>query len=165
MRSSPTVQILGERCAANKPGDLHTRGGASTTCITQGCALGERGSVAYVDSVRFKALALALAVAALGLSACAGDGASEGVAVRTKEMKFLPTTIRLASGAQTFVVRNVGELRHTFSINSIGEEVTVEPGRTRTLSVTLEPGTYRYVCRILDHEGLGMRGTLRVSAT
>lgn len=80
-------------------------------------------------------------------------------------MKFLPATMRLGAGKHTFLVRNIGDLRHTFSLNAIGEEVTVEPGKTKSLRLDLEPGTYRYVCRILDHEGLGMRGTLRVSAS
>ena len=83
----------------------------------------------------------------------------------TKEMKFSPSTLRVDAGTYVFVVRNRGELRHTFSLNSLGHEVTVEPGRSKSLSVELEPGTYRYVCRILDHEGLGMRGTLRVRAS
>lgn len=84
--------------------------------------------------------------------------------VETLEMKFSPKSMELAAGRQVFVVENTGDIRHTFSLNAIGEEVTVEPGRTKSLTVTLEPGTYRYVCRILDHEGLGMRGTLRVKA-
>lgn len=80
-------------------------------------------------------------------------------------MKFLPSTIEVESGRRTFKVRNIGELRHTFSLNAIGEEVTVEPGKTKSMTVELSPGTYRYVCRILDHEGLGMKGTLRVRAS
>lgn len=99
------------------------------------------------------------------MAACAGSGATGGVEVRADEMKYLPATVRLEAGSHTLLVKNVGELRHTFSLNAIGEEVTVEPGKTRTLTVDLEPGTYRYVCRILDHEGLGMRGTLRVRAS
>ena len=85
--------------------------------------------------------------------------------VTAKEMKFSPSTIRVEPGARTFVVRNGGGLRHTFSLNALGREVTVEPGKTKSFTVQLEPGTYRYVCRILDHEGLGMRGTLRVRAS
>lgn len=82
--------------------------------------------------------------------------------VEAKEMRFTPKSVALGSGSHTITVHNAGELRHTFSINSIGEEVTVNPGQTKTLAVNLAPGTYRYVCRVLDHEGLGMRGTLLV---
>jgi uncharacterized cupredoxin-like copper-binding protein len=80
-------------------------------------------------------------------------------------MKFTPAKMQLTEGRQIFTVRNRGDLAHTFSLNELGREVTVQPGKTRTLTVQLEPGTYEYVCRILDHEGLGMHGTLRVRAT
>ena len=151
------------RHAIDKPVVPRIRGGASTTRITQASALGRRISDAYVASVRLTALVLA-SLSAVVCTACAGSGASNGVEVRADEMKFLPSTLRLEAGSHRFRVRNIGEIRHTFSLNAIGEEVTVEPGKTKALSVTLEPGTYRYVCRILDHEGLGMHGTLRVRA-
>ena len=62
-------------------------------------------------------------------------------------------------------MHNRGDLRHTFSLNALGREVTVQPGQDHGRSPSnLEPGTYAYVCRILDHEGLGMHGTLRVRA-
>jgi plastocyanin len=112
-----------------------------------------------------KTLSAALAVAGLALTGCAGDSVNDAVEVRTEEMKFLPKTLRMTAGRRTFVVKNTGEIRHTFSLNELGREVTVEPGKTRTFTADLEPGTYRYVCRILDHEGLGMLGTLRVSAS
>ena len=96
------------------------------------------------------------------LSGCAGDDYTEGVQVETTEMKFSPAKLTLPSGTQTITVENTGLVRHTFSINSLGREVTVTPGQTLDLEVDLAPGTYRYVCRVLDHEGLGMRGVLTV---
>lgn len=77
-------------------------------------------------------------------------------------MKFLPKRMSTTAGRQVVTVHNSGKLRHTFSINSIGSEVTVNPGETKELEIDVEPGTYRYVCRVLDHEGLGMRGALQV---
>jgi plastocyanin len=99
----------------------------------------------------------------LGTS-CAGDASADELTVTTREMRFTPSTLRVAPGAHTIVVRNAGKLTHTFSLNALGREVTVHPGKSRTLTVDVQPGTYRYVCRILDHEGLGMHGVLRVSA-
>jgi len=80
-------------------------------------------------------------------------------------MKFTPSKLQTTEGERTFTVRNRGDIAHTFSLNELGREVTVQPGKTKTLTLNLTPGTYTYVCRILDHEGLGMRGTLRVRAT
>ena len=79
-----------------------------------------------------------------------------------KEMHFTPSTVSVVAGRYTVAAHNRGSLTHTFSINKLGEEVTVPPGKTRTFPIELAPGTYRYVCRILDHEGLGMRGVLKV---
>jgi len=119
--------------------------------------------------VRLKTLALATLSAGLvcfGLvgSGCAGTASANQIEVSAKEMKFTPSTLRAGPGRRTIVVHNHGTLTHTFSLNALGREVTIHPGKTRTLSVDLQPGTYRYVCRILDHEGLGMHGVLRVSA-
>lgn len=112
--------------------------------------------------MRKTAAVLALLSASLWLAGCAGDDLVEGVSVQATEMKFTPSSATLMRGANTIVVKNVGDLRHTFSINSIGQEVTVNPGDTKTLKVDLEPGEYVYVCRVLDHEGLGMHGVLTV---
>ena len=81
------------------------------------------------------------------------------------EMKFAPSTLRVDAGRKTFTLDNEGKLTHTFSLNELGREVTVPPGKSKTLTLSLPPGTYRYVCRILDHEGLGMHGVLRVRST
>jgi plastocyanin len=95
-------------------------------------------------------------------SACAGNDAAAGVHVSMKEMHFSPSALHVVAGRQTITAHNNGTLTHTFSINKLGQEVTVPPGKTRTLTLDLPAGTYRYVCRILDHEGLGMHGVLKV---
>ncbi len=107
---------------------------------------------------------LALFGAGFLFAGCAGDDAAKGVTVSTTEMKFAPRTVTVGAGRQAFTVTNNGKARHTFSLNELGHEVTVAPGQTKTFSVDLEPGTYRYVCRILDHEGLGMRGVVTVQS-
>lgn len=105
---------------------------------------------------------LAFVGAAFLLTGCAGEDGTLGMTVETTEMEFSPDHMSLVPGLHTITVENTGKIRHTFSINSLGSEVTVSPGETKTLDITVEPGTYRYVCRVLDHEGLGMHGVLRV---
>jgi plastocyanin len=81
-----------------------------------------------------------------------------------KEMHFTPSKLSVRAGRYTVLAHNTGTLTHTFSVNELGDEVTVPPGKTRKLVLDLAPGSYRYVCRILDHEGLGMHGVLKVSS-
>jgi len=111
-----------------------------------------------------KPIVLASLSAAFLWGACAGASGADEIGVTAKEMHFTPSALRVKPGRHVIIVHNSGKLTHTFSLNALGSEVTIHPGKTRTLSVDLEPGTYRYVCRILDHEGLGMHGVLRVSA-
>lgn len=101
-------------------------------------------------------------LSAASLGACASGGVA-GLRVTTREMKFTPSTMSIAAGDRTITVHNSGTLTHTFSINDLGQEVTVSPGATKSLTISLKPGKYAYVCRILDHEGLGMHGVLTVS--
>jgi plastocyanin len=164
MVSPSTDQILRYTVAANKPDDHHVFGGASTTFTPPACALGRRALAAYLARVRTTRVLAALSTGLLLFSGCAGDASADQIDVTTKEMRFSPSTLRVDEGRHTFTVRNSGNLTHTFSLNALGREVTVRPDKTRTMSIDLEPGTYRYVCRILDHEGLGMHGVLRVSA-
>jgi len=114
--------------------------------------------------VRFLTLGLASLSAVLLLGGCAGGSNANEVNVSAKEMRFTPSTVRVKAGRHVIGVHNRGKLTHTFSLNALGREVTIHPGKTRSLSIELQPGTYRYVCRILDHEGLGMHGVLRVRA-
>lgn len=81
--------------------------------------------------------------------------------VVTTEMRFAPA--RITAGANrrvVVVVDNTGEVAHTFSINELNVEVKVNPGEARRVTVDAPAATYQYVCRILDHEGLGMVGQL-----
>ena len=106
----------------------------------------------------------ALSVGLVLFSGCAGNASADTIDVTAKEMHFTPATMTVNAGRHTITVHNAGNLTHTFSLNALGREVTIRPGKTRTMSVNFESGSYRYVCRILDHEGLGMHGVLRVRA-
>ncbi len=140
-------------------------GGANPTPRTPACALGAPMGVAYVARVpRARAFAAGLVLAAL-LGTCGGEPTTtaSSASVVTKEMVFSPDVMKAEHGRLTINVRNTGALKHTFSLNSLGKEVTVNPGETKKIRVDVAPGTYAYVCRILDHEGLGMHGTLTVT--
>ena len=124
--------------------------------------------LAYVATVhRARILLAALALIAGLFGACAGEdgpsAAAVALRVTTEEMRFSPSKLTAQQGRTTITVHNSGAIAHTFSLNDLGREVTVTPGQTKTINLATKPGTYAYVCRILDHEGFGMYGTLTVS--
>jgi uncharacterized cupredoxin-like copper-binding protein len=70
------------------------------------------------------------------------------------------------AGDITFVVRNEGSMPHDFALSGEGpDEKTpmLQPGETATLEVTLEPGTYKYICTVPGHAMLGMQGDFTVT--
>jgi uncharacterized cupredoxin-like copper-binding protein len=66
-------------------------------------------------------------------------------------------------GRVTFTERNTGMVEHNFNIVGLAMAV-INPGQSSTSTFTLSPGTARYICDVPGHEGLGMVGTLTVTA-
>lgn len=105
------------------------------------------------------------------LAACGGDDGAAAqttsVTIVADEYTFDPDTLTVPSGQVVFTLRNDGAEEHEFEIMQ-GDRVIDEvegliPGLERDLAVTLEPGDYRFVCRLADHEQRGMTGTLTVT--
>jgi plastocyanin len=117
-------------------------------------------------------LALALVVV-LGLSAtgCADDAppgrAQDGtVAIALDDFLIRPQTVRARAGRIRFRITNRGKVGHTFHVflglrDALAVK-TILPGKSATASAELEPGSYKMVCVLSNHEDLGMYGTLIV---
>ena len=126
-------------------------------------------------------LALCAAAAALAATGCGGTEdppdipetarAGRPLTLTAREYLFTPNRIALRGaedrgGAtpQRIVLRNQGELAHNIELlrgdRVVGRLRSFPPGQTRSLSVPLQPGDYRFVCTVADHDEKGMRGTL-----
>ena len=100
----------------------------------------------------------------LGGACLGGESATPSLRVETHEMKFSPKRLQgRANEPFAVIVENEGDVAHTFSLNELGLEVKVNPGEQRRLEVNAAAAEYEYVCRILDHEGLGMVGQLVIT--
>lgn len=126
-------------------------------------------------------VALILLTVALGAAACgpggggppggggqpgggqpgAGQPGGSSVSVSVKEWGM--TVGEVPSGAVTFVVKNDGAVEHNLVIKETQTRLDgIQPGQTKELRATLQPGTYTIVCDIAGHEEAGMHTTVTV---
>jgi plastocyanin len=95
-----------------------------------------------------------------------GGGTSSGGASATVEqgsggqLAFSLATLTVKTG-HTIEVSNVASIPHTFTIDGQGIDVVNEGGQSQTVTIGLAPGTYTFVCRF--HQSEGMQGTLTVT--
>lgn len=73
---------------------------------------------------------------------------------------FSPSKLSLAQGTQ-LIVADPGSFQHTFTIPGQGIDIVNDPGQFQTVAITIAPGTYTFVCRF--HQAQGMTGTLTVT--
>ena len=77
--------------------------------------------------------------------------------------RFEPGQLRVAEGQPVaFRFTNDTDRSHSFAVEALGIDTTVPSGRTRTVVVEADAGTYPFVCTVGDHEGSGMVGSLVV---
>lgn len=87
------------------------------------------------------------------------------VNVVAKDFAFALDNARVPAGTVTFRFRNDGVSAHDFVLRGEGVEhrtCVIGKGKAETLTVTLRPGVYTYICSVAGHEQLGMTGTLTV---
>ena len=93
-----------------------------------------------------------------------GSGETVEVSVSGDSYSFNPATVTvLRDTLVRLTFTNVGDAAHDFSIPALGVATPlVSPGSSRTIEFTVpsEPGSVEYICTVLGHRDLGMRGTL-----
>lgn len=127
-----------------------------------------------------RALLPALLLAALPVLAGCGDEEpvrAEGRELRVEldEYRIIPQNSLVSSGRLRIVATNVGRLPHNLKVvredeedreappTEIGGTGTAQAGETATFTFQdLEPGEYRVVCTITNHDDLGQYGDLIV---
>jgi uncharacterized cupredoxin-like copper-binding protein len=123
---------------------------------------------------------LLVALIALTTGGCGANpvytrAADHRVEVRLDEYRVLPEHIEVHAGRITFVAHDTGRLTHNLAVvqfkRPLGSEQekhygratkTLFPGDTAQTTVKLEPGKYRLVCTIANHDNLGQYAELKV---
>jgi plastocyanin len=100
-------------------------------------------------------------------AATAGGGHALALASDPEgQLKYNTTSLTAKAGAVTIAFNNMAPLAHNLTIaSSSGTVVGATPtfqGSTKTLSLNLKPGTYKFYCTVPGHRAAGMEGTLTV---
>lgn len=80
--------------------------------------------------------------------------------------EYDPSTISTDAHEVAFAIHNQGQVEHDFEL--IGPDgivmhiPAIQAGITKSRSVELKPGQYRFICTVADHAQKGMIGTLTV---
>ena len=87
--------------------------------------------------------------------------------VSAKEFHLVLSRPSVKAGHVEIELQNNGEDVHDLRLRRIGGTRTylvpmTQPGRRRTIQISLLPGRYRLWCSIADHRALGMQAVLRV---
>jgi plastocyanin len=82
------------------------------------------------------------------------------------QLKYDTTSLTAKAGAVSIDFTNTSPLAHNVSVeSSSGSVVGATPtfqGGSKTLSLNLKPGTYKFFCSVPGHRMAGMEGTLVV---
>lgn len=79
-----------------------------------------------------------------------------------ENVAFSISDLSIAAGEVTVSLANNDLFWHTFTIDSLGVDLPVPVGATRSVTFNVEPGIYEFKCRIPGHPEAGMIGTLTV---
>jgi uncharacterized cupredoxin-like copper-binding protein len=110
----------------------------------------------------------ALAVAGAAVGASTGRSTVEKTTVRVTEREYTIalSTTSVRAGAVRLVVHNAGRIAHRLTISGPGlspaTTPTIQPGATRSLTVTLGGGSFQLWCPLGSHAASGMRTSLSV---
>jgi plastocyanin len=106
-----------------------------------------------------------------GAAAGGGGGGGGGQTISISAdpngaLKFNTTKLSAKAGSDTFDFTNDAPLAHDFTIETAsGQKVAATPifsGGTKSVTATLKPGTYTFLCTVPGHAAAGMKGTLTV---
>ena len=82
------------------------------------------------------------------------------------QLAYTTKSLSAKAGKLTIDFSNASPVEHDVAIaqgNTVAGQTPVFTGGSKTLTVTLKPGTYTFYCTVPGHRAAGMEGTLTVS--
>ncbi|MDP1420140.1 cupredoxin domain-containing protein [Peribacillus simplex] len=80
----------------------------------------------------------------------------KSIEVELNDDSFNPEVITIPNGTATkLILINKGKKEHTFTVEKLGIDAEVQPGKEKTITVQpKQPGTYELICRYHFQEGM-----------
>jgi plastocyanin len=80
----------------------------------------------------------------------------KAIEVELNDDYFNPKVITIPNGTTTKLkLKNKGKKEHTFTVEKLGIDAEVQPGKEMTISIKpQQPGTYELICRYHFQEGM-----------
>ncbi|HWL24663.1 MAG TPA: cupredoxin domain-containing protein [Ureibacillus sp.] len=80
----------------------------------------------------------------------------KAIEVELNDDYFNPKVITIPNGrTTTLILKNKGKKKHTFTVEKLGIDAEVQPGKEHTITVQpKETGTYDLICRYHFQEGM-----------
>jgi plastocyanin len=96
-----------------------------------------------------------------------GAGSTLSLEANTEgQLKYNTSSLTAKAGTVSIAFKNSASLEHNVTVaSSSGAVVGATPtfaGGTKTLTVSLKPGVYKFYCTVPGHRAAGMEGTLTV---
>ncbi|HEY5058942.1 MAG TPA: hypothetical protein VII51_07970 [Gaiellaceae bacterium] len=111
-----------------------------------------------------------LALAGAAVAAIHGHASARGtkVTVTEREYHIALSTKKFSAGTYTFSVHNAGKIAHQLDLSGAGIKgtahvPTINPGKTRAITVKLTGGTLSLWCPLPGHASLGMKASVKLT--
>jgi plastocyanin len=80
----------------------------------------------------------------------------KSIEVELNDDYFNPNVITIPNGTTTtLILKNKGKKEHTFTVEKLGIDAEVQPGKEKNITVKpKQPGTYELICRYHLQEGM-----------
>jgi plastocyanin len=80
----------------------------------------------------------------------------KSIEVELNDDYFNPKVITIPNGTTTtLILKNKGKKEHTFTVEKLGIDAEVQPGKEKNITVKpKQPGTYELICRYHLQEGM-----------
>jgi plastocyanin len=138
-----------------------------TLLALAGCGSSSSNSTSSSTPAAPATTATTSSTAATSTTAPAGAASSLSLAADPEgQLSYDKKSLAAKAGKVSIAFTNKAPLAHNVTIESssgsaVGSTPTFE-GATKTLSVTLKPGSYKFYCSVPGHRQAGMEGTLTV---